>query len=295
MVAAHASDAAAMVTSLDAWRRSARPGVHRGHGYPVYAAGAGPVLVLIHGFPTAAWDWHHQWATLAAGRRVIAIDMLGFGFADKPRSYPYSVMDHADQHEAALAALGVTRYRILAHDYGDTVAQELLARDRERPAGERRIEAVTLLNGGLFPETHRATVLQRLLATRLGPLVARLTREPVFRSRLAAVFGAGTQPSTTDLDEAWALVEANGGTHRIAHLLIDYMAQRRAHRARWVGALVDAGVPVRLICGADDPVSGAHMAARYRELVPAPDVHMLAGIGHYPQLEAPGAIAPLVL
>jgi len=290
---------AGMIASLDAWRRAARRHLHRGHAVQVYLAGQGELpLVLIHGFPTASWDWRHQWATLAAAGPVVAIDMLGFGFSDKPSDYTYTVMDHADQHEAVLADLGITRCRILAHDYGDTVAQELLARDAERRTAGRpglRLEAVTLLNGGLFPETHRATILQRLLASPVGALVARATREKVFKSRFSAVFGPSTQPSAGDLDDAWTLVSAGTGTHRIAHLLIDYMAQRRRHRTRWVGALTTAPVPLRLICGAVDPVSGAHMAARYRELIPNPDVHLLPGIGHYPQLEAPDRIVPLLI
>jgi pimeloyl-ACP methyl ester carboxylesterase len=74
------------------------------------------------------------------------------------------------------------------------------------------------------------------------------------------------------------------------HRLIRYMAERRAHRERWVGALQRAHVPLRLVCGAVDPVSGAHMAARYEELVPAPDVVLLPDVGHYPQVEAPEAV-----
>ena len=46
-------------------------------------------------------------------------------------------------------------------------------------------------------------------------------------------------------------------------------------------------VPLRLINGPDDPVSGKHMAERYRELVPEADIVLLEGIGHYPQTEAP--------
>jgi pimeloyl-ACP methyl ester carboxylesterase len=46
-------------------------------------------------------------------------------------------------------------------------------------------------------------------------------------------------------------------------------------------------VPLRVIDGAVDPISGAHMVARYRELIPQPDTVLLEGIGHYPQTEAP--------
>lgn len=64
------------------------------------------------------------------------------------------------------------------------------------------------------------------------------------------------------------------------------MAERKVHRERWVGALQRATIPVVVIAGADDPVSGAHMVERYRDLVPRPETTLLEGIGHYPQVEA---------
>ena len=77
-----------------------------------------------------------------------------------------------------------------------------------------------------------------------------------------------------------------GGPQVMARL-IHYMPERVQHRERWVGALMKAAVPLKLIDGADDPVSGRHLAARYRELVPSADVTLLEGVGHYPQVEAP--------
>ncbi|MGL1585796.1 hypothetical protein ACSTHB_23480, partial [Vibrio parahaemolyticus] len=90
------------------------------------------------------------------------------------------------------------RFHLLAHDYGDTVAQELIARHEERAArGDDSLQlvSVVLLNGGLFPETHRATRVQKLLQTPLGPLISRLMGERSFGERFAAVFGPDTQPS----------------------------------------------------------------------------------------------------
>ena len=68
------------------------------------------------------------------------------------------------------------------------------------------------------------------------------------------------------------------------------MEERRRFRERWVGALIEARVPIRVIDGAADPVSGAHMVARYKELVPNVDALLLPNIGHYPQLEAPHCV-----
>ncbi len=78
---------------------------------------------------------------------------------------------------------------------------------------------------------------------------------------------------------------------RVPPKLIGYMAERREHRERWVGALQNTTIPVRLIDGLEDPISGAHMVERYRELVPAADVVELSGVGHYPQVEAPQDVA----
>jgi len=73
------------------------------------------------------------------------------------------------------------------------------------------------------------------------------------------------------------------------------MAERREHRERWVGAITKPRVPIRVINGLADPVSGAHMIARYRELVASPDIVELPGVGHYPQVEAPDETVAAIL
>lgn len=276
-----------------AWQQQARSFDFAGHQMAYWQDGPAdaPVLLLIHGFPTASADWWPLWPALAQRFRLLAVDMLGFGLSAKPRRHRYSILQQAQILEQIAAHCGIQRCHVLAHDYGDTVAQELLARHLE--GGPLRLKSLCLLNGGLFPETHRATRMQKLLHSPLGPLLSRLMTRPRFERSFSAVFGAGTRPSAEELDLYWAQVDAPGagrGSQGIAHLLIRYMAERRAQRARWVGALERSDVPMRVICGADDPVSGAHMAQRYRQLLSEADVVLLDGIGHYPQCEAPDAV-----
>ncbi|MBL8621133.1 MAG: alpha/beta hydrolase [Myxococcales bacterium] len=277
--------------SVDAWRAAGTYVRWREHA--IYARVDGPrgapPLVLIHGFPTASWDWWPLWDALAADYRVVACDLLGLGLSAKPRGR-YSVMTQADLVEAVAAWAGVTRAAVLAHDYGDTVAQELLARQRE--GGPLRLTGVAFLNGGLFPEAHRARPIQKLLASPLGPLVARLSSHRTFVRSMRAIAG-DRPPSDAELDVLWQLASRAGGLRAMPGLL-GYLDERRRHRARWVGALVDSPVPLRLVDGLADPVSGAHMAARYREVVPRADVVELPGVGHYPQLEAPAAVLAAV-
>lgn len=278
---------------LDDWQRDGRTFTYRGHEVFYRDAGSGAALLCIHGFPSASWDWHKIWPALTARFRVIAPDMLGFGLSAKPRDYDYSLRDQADLHEALLGALGIADTHVLAHDYGDSVAQELLARQHERDDG-LRLRSVCLLNGGLFPESHRARFSQKLMRSPLGPLFARLASEARFSANFAEVFGPRTQPSAAELHTVWRLNQHHDGL-RVMPKIIRYLDERRQQRRRWVEALQRATVPLRFVNGPEDPVSGRHMAERYRELVPNPDVVLLEGIGHYPQLEAPEAVLAALL
>ena len=245
-----------------------------------------PPLLLIHGYPTASYDWVRIWPRLAAQHSLYALDLLGFGLSAKPRDSHYPIEGQADLCMALLDEFDVGEVHVLAHDYGDSVAQELLARQAE---GRMLLASMAFLNGGLFPETHRARPIQKLLATPvLGPLLARAMNYEKFAAAMLSIAGRHPPPRE-ELQDLWLLAERDGGRLALARL-ISYMEQRRRHRSRWVGALVESSVPRRLICGAVDPVSGRHLAERYRELVPDPDVVLLDDVGHYPQLEAPDRV-----
>jgi pimeloyl-ACP methyl ester carboxylesterase len=272
-------------SELTAWISAGQMRALRGHSIftRVDAAASRPALLLIHGYPTASYDWHAVWETLAARYSLYALDLLGFGNSEKPRDSRYAIAEQAALCLALVGDCGVRELHVLAHDYGDTVAQELLALELE---GRVTLRSVAFLNGGLFPETHRARRIQKLLANPLlGPLLARRMRYEHFASAMLSIWGPAP-PSERELRDMWSLAERNDGPRALARL-INYMEQRRRNRARWVGALVESCVPRKVICGAVDPVSGAHMAERYRELVPHADVTLLADVGHYPQVEAP--------
>ncbi len=250
-------------------------------------AGTGPRLLLIHGFPTSSFDWAPMWPMLTSRFEVLAFDLLGFGFSAKPRGHRYRVREQADLVEAVADHFGWRSAFVLAHDYGDTVAQELLARSNHDPAhGALRMQRLCLLNGGLFPETHRARLIQQLLASPVGPALVGLMSRRGFARNMNALFSPTRPLDETAIDEYWALLQHESGIHAMPSLL-GYMAERRHERARWVGALQTTDTPLRLICGAVDPVSGSHMSKRYMELVPHADIVLLDDVGHFPQLEAP--------
>lgn len=275
---------AGIAIPLRDWRAQGRTFDFNGHAIRYWEAGEGEPLLLIHGFPSASWDWNKLWQPLAGRYRVIAGDMLGFGDSAKPRNHAYRIHEQADLQQALLAHLDVRQpVHLLVHDYGNSVGQELLARHLE---GRIQLASLVFLNGGLFPETHRPVLSQKLLLSPLGGFFGRFFDRGKLAANFAKVFGPRTRPSEEELDAFWSLIAYNDGP-KVMHRLIHYILDRREHRERWVGAMQRTSVPLRLIDGPVDPISGVHMVERYRQLIPRPDTVMLDGIGHYPQTEAP--------
>jgi len=245
--------------------------------------GEGDPLLCLHGFPSSSHDWEPLWNSLSPHFKLIAPDFLGLGFSDKPRTYAYSIVDQACICIELLNRLGITKIHVLAHDYGDSVAQELLARQQEDNGPV--VRSACFLNGGMFPEAHRPRLIQKLVAGPLGPVVAGHMTAARFASSFAAVFGERSRPSEEQMQDFWSLLRHNDGAAAMPALL-QYMRERKRMRSRWVGAVQRASIPMLLVNGTSDPVSGSRMADAMDRLVPHCAIYRLQGIGHYPQLEA---------
>ena len=101
----------------------------RAHGIALHAAemGAGPLVLLLHGFPQFWWAWHRQLVDLAdAGYRAVAVDLRGFGASDKtPRGY--DAPNLADDMAALVSALGESDAMIVGNDLGGLLAWTMAA------------------------------------------------------------------------------------------------------------------------------------------------------------------------
>ncbi|NWS49372.1 MEST protein, partial [Probosciger aterrimus] len=223
------------------------------------AVGSSDVVVLLHGFPTSSYDWYKIWEGLTQRfHRVIALDFVGFGFSDKPRPHHYSIFEQASIVEGLVRHLGLRHHRInlLSHDYGDTVAQELLHR---------------LCVG--FQQTEFALTLCRTHCLSCCPSEAGWNLRGLEDNQ---PFGAGC-----DLLHCLA--------QRFLFSILQYINQRKKHRERWVGALMSTSVPLHLIYGPLDPVNPhPEFLQLYKKVLPMSTVSVLDDhISHYPQLEDP--------
>lgn len=282
-----------MSARLAAWARAQRDLGWEGHRLSVRDEGTGPALVLLHGYPTGSYDWHAIWPWLQPHFRLIAPDLLGHGFSDKPTAHDYTITSHAASVGALLEALGIREFHLVAHDLGVRVAQELLAR-REQPGDHPQILSLVLLNGAMCPEAYHPRPIQRLLASPLGGWVAPHIPRSAFGRTIQELFG-GDHPAPDGLiDDFWSLLQ-HGDGQRVTHAVGRFWTPRRAMRDRLVGALLRSRVPLRVVNGACDPNSGRHMVQRLLELAPGTDVVSLEHAGHWPHIELPAATAEAIL
>ncbi|MFF4324196.1 alpha/beta fold hydrolase [Streptomyces sp. NPDC001568] len=86
--------------------------------------GEGPLVLLVHGFPESWYSWRHQLPVLAAaGYRVAAIDVRGYGRSSKPGDLAaYRMLELVEDNVAVVEALGERSAVIIGHDWGSSIA-----------------------------------------------------------------------------------------------------------------------------------------------------------------------------
>src|SRR3954454_9576925 len=85
--------------------------------------GEGPLLLLLHGFPSSSYDWRELLA-LPPDRAALAFDFLGFCSSDKPADVEYTLACQADAAEDLVRRVGSPPVYVVAHDMGTSVATE---------------------------------------------------------------------------------------------------------------------------------------------------------------------------
>jgi len=102
------------MTSVAGWKAAGSYFAFNGHQIFFRDDGRkdAPALLLIHGLPSASWDFDLIWPELIEKYRVLTLDMLGFGFSDKPYRHDYRVVEQADIYDELLRRCGVTTFSL---------------------------------------------------------------------------------------------------------------------------------------------------------------------------------------
>lgn len=254
---------------------------------------SGNILVILHGYPTSTFDYYKVLPELTKKYRVILHDHLGFGFSEKPKNYSYSLIDQADIALRLWNQLGLKKVTLLAHDYGTSIATEIIARHNANKI-DLQIENLILCNGSMHIELAQMRTIQKLLKGRFGKYVAMLTNFPIFSENMRNVYYDKDKVSKNELQQMWIQLMHNNG-RKVIHLISRYNNERYTYWNRWIGALKATQIPAKIIWATKDPVAVKEMGELLSTEIPNNQLLWLENCGHFSMLECPDEWTKLVL
>ncbi len=247
---------------------------------------ADEVLLILHGYPTFSFDYHKVLNRLTQKYRVIIHDHLGFGLSDKPLEYSYSLIEQADRALLLWQKLGIKEAHLFAHNYGTSVATEILAR-REMGQKSIRLKSLTLCNGSMHIELSQLRPIQKLLLNKYtGKIVAKLTSKKILIRNFKKIWGDASKLDLDEMEIVWEMMIYNNGRAVLAQLT-QYIRERHLFWHRWIGALQQTTLPINILWATEDPVAVIKMADVLADEIKHSRKKTLSGIGHYPMVEAP--------
>jgi len=255
--------------------------------YQSFGDASKPPMILIHGFTASVYVWSTAAPLLAsAGFHVIALDMLGFGYSEKPKWFDYSIQSQARMISRFMDRLGIGRVSIVGSSYGGAVALMLTLDYPEK------VEKLVLVDSVCNDEPKNHPLLRLAAVNGVGEVVTPfLVDSKLFlRRRMHSTIAKPNHSLITDerIDNIRRPLMAADGHHAVLATSRNWYADRIEQ---------DAGLieqPTLIIWGdADHVIPIRHGHTLHREILNSRFV-VIKDCGHVPQEEKSDLFADLV-
>lgn len=255
------------------------------NGLRLFAVDAGatdaePPLVFLHGLGGSQATWDKVLGGLVEHRRVIAFDLPGHGQSDKPEpgDFHYSVDGLALAIASAIEAMGLPRAVLVGHSLGGAIAATI---SLDRP---ELVRGLVLIDGAGLGSEVNAELLDRVVAEP-SPEGARRLLELFYEDK-----GLIRERGVEEMYQARLAPGADGALRAAATINFERDRQLIAI----YGRLGEIGAPTLVIWGELDRVFPVDQAGTAAGMIPDAWLEILEGIGHVPQVEAPGEVVGLI-
>ena len=238
--------------------------------------------ICLHSVPGSARDYQWLMPETAEVMRTVAFDLPGFGRAEKPRDFPYSIEGYQTWLAPAIDELGLTRVHLIAHSFHSQTGLLWAAMHPEQ------IASVTLLDAGVL-EDYPGNLVANIWRTKYaGEVLQFITTRPAFKLFMRWGNPRGLNPKW--LDEL--ITEDDRDTRRVTLEL--YRNTDFDQGGLFREALSPRNLPALVIYGKNDPFISWRYAERQRDTFPDAQVHVWDDCGHFPHVQHPERTAALV-
>jgi pimeloyl-ACP methyl ester carboxylesterase len=239
-----------------------------------------PAVVLLHCYTCSIRWWSRLEPLLTDDYRVVSVDLIGHGGSEKPLD-GYSAENQADQVAAALRRVGVRKALIVGQSLGGPIATAMAERHPALARGVVVMDSSPREGYADLPFTQRLATMPVL-----GQAIWHAMPDEMVRKGLSDAFAEGFDVPDEFVEDLKGMTFTS---FKKADELDGY------HDTPLPDRLTKTGLPVLVIFGAEDTiiVPPDEAADEYRE-IPGARVVMLPGVGHTPQVEAPGKSAELI-
>lgn len=284
-----ADEVASLSESASAWLESGSRRTIHGHSIFVTDRGQGTPILLLHGHPSSCHDWKGVCDRLESKARLIAFDMVGYGFSDKPEAFSYSIFQQADIAQGLIEQLGLSEVHVVSHDISTSVHDELLARQLEGNLPFKILSSM-FLNGSMLQWVSSEPDSQNKFQSN-ETIFEGMKGLPGILENLPQILKGITHKPIPEEDYSLKqeLMGFRDGHLRLAPQSV-YMRERYIHADRWVGAM-EKTTPLRICWAKDDPIANVQIGRELEQRCKQAEYIEWGGVGHFPNFEDPDFVA----
>ena len=255
--------------------------------YQEFGDPAAPPVVMIHGYTASVYSWRSSAPLIAeAGFRVVLVDLIGFGYSDKPRHFEYTIEAQARMVTRFMDRLGLGQAIVVGSSYGGAVATTIALDYPER------VEKLVLVDAVINDDLRSHPLLRLASVPGIGEVVTPFIADSraLLKHRMSGTLARGNAHMITEdrIQSILRPLRAADGHHSLLATSRNWRANRITSDAHLITQ------PTLIIWGEEDTVTPLEHGYLLRDALPGSRLLVLKNCGHVPQEENAPLFSKLV-
>jgi pimeloyl-ACP methyl ester carboxylesterase len=247
-------------------------------------------IIFIHGFSSSLYSWSTCLEPISGQYRVVALDLKGFGFSEKPET-EYTTGEYVNFVIDFMDALKLDKATLCGNSMGGGIAWRTALKHPER------VEKLILVDAAGYPSTRSGQPFIMKLVRKIGGLPGSDILFPLFtmrgriRSSLESAYYYDERVTEQTVDAYYYSMRTKGARNAI----LARMLHPRSETEKWVGRISELELPTLIVWGVEDTWIPAKDALKFHQDIAGSQLKLIDDCGHLPQEEEPEVFIMAVL